>query len=714
MKLRVAWVIVGFLSLAVSLTPQTVAQTSTQTASALPRLVRFGGTVKDLNGSPLNGVVGITFALYSEPTGGAPLWLETQNATADGNGRYTVLLGSTKTEGLPADLFTLEQARWVGVQVSGQPEQPRVLLVSAPYALKAGDAETVGGLPPSAFVLAAAPAIGSATASSPAASAAAESVSPATTSDVTTTGGTLNTIPLFFTATSIQNSILTQTGTTAVSVGGKLNLPATGAATATAGKDSRPLDFVASSWSSTSGTAVNQTFQWQAEPAANDTASPSGTLNLLYGLGTAAPSETTLKLSSKGIFTFAAGQTFPGTGDGTVTSVATGLGLKGGPIKKTGTLTIDTTVVPQLAEANTFTSNQTVDGSLTSTGTVKAASLSATTATFSGSIGVNSTQEFPVEVTSSNSSVTSVYGIASSAMGNAWGVEGETASSASNAYGVFGDAGSSTGSPIGVYGFAESNTAIGVFGQNGTESTTGAGVISTFGLGGGGVFGDGGTASANWGVIGTADDGLAGWFENNSPSGSVTLRALALNRASLPFVAGYLDNLCSVDSGGNLNCTGTKNAVVPIDGGKRIVAMSAIEAPQNWFEDAGAAELVNGRAVVALDPDFIQTANTELDYKVFPVPNGDCKGLYVTNKTATSFEIRELGGGTSNIRFDYRIMALRNKYENVRFADHTHDLDGQKRMLARAHAAGTAHPQSHMPTKKLSLARPLIQATAAR
>jgi hypothetical protein len=44
MKLRVACVMVGFLSLVLSLTPLTVAQTTTQTASALPRLVRFGGT----------------------------------------------------------------------------------------------------------------------------------------------------------------------------------------------------------------------------------------------------------------------------------------------------------------------------------------------------------------------------------------------------------------------------------------------------------------------------------------------------------------------------------------------------------------------------------------------------------------------------------------------------------------------------------------------
>jgi hypothetical protein len=221
MTLRVACVVVGFLSL-VSLT---IAQTSTQPASSLPRLVRFGGTAKDLNGSPMTGIVGITFALYSEKTGGSPLWLETQNATADGTGHYTVLLGSTKPEGLPAELFTSEQARWVGVQVSGQPEQARVLLVSAPYALKAGDAETIGGLPPSAFVLAAPPTANTVGARGGSKEA---SVTPATSSDVTTTGGRVNTIPLFTTTTNVQNSILTQTGTTVVNVGGNLNLPALG------------------------------------------------------------------------------------------------------------------------------------------------------------------------------------------------------------------------------------------------------------------------------------------------------------------------------------------------------------------------------------------------------------------------------------------------------------------------------------------------------
>jgi hypothetical protein len=133
-----------------SLTVQ--AQTGAETT--VPRLVNFVGTANDLSGNPMTGVVGITFLLYAEQTGGAPLWLETQNVQADANGHYSVLLGSTKPGGLPADLFTSVQARWVGVQIAEQNEQPRFLLVSAPYALKAGDAETIGGLPPSAFMLA--------------------------------------------------------------------------------------------------------------------------------------------------------------------------------------------------------------------------------------------------------------------------------------------------------------------------------------------------------------------------------------------------------------------------------------------------------------------------------------------------------------------------------------------------------------------------------
>ena len=85
----------------------------------------------------------------------------------------------------------------------------------------------------------------------------------------------------------------------------------------------------------------------------------------------------------------------------------------------------------------------------------------------------------------------------------------------------------------------------------------------------------------------------------------------------------------------------------------------------------GSGALVNGSAQVALEPTFAATVNTGADYRVFPVPNADCKGLYIAEKTATGFTVRELGGGTSNIAFDYRIVARRKGYENVRLEDVT-------------------------------------------
>ncbi|MGA8489370.1 MAG: hypothetical protein WB711_03045 [Terriglobales bacterium] len=127
----------------------------------VPPVVKFGGVLTDVSGKPMTGTVGVTFALYKESQGGAALWVETQNVTLDKTGRYTVMLGSTSSEGLPADLFASGEARWLGVQMQGEAEQPRTVLMSVPYALKAADAETIGGLPPSAFVKAAAP--GSAT-----------------------------------------------------------------------------------------------------------------------------------------------------------------------------------------------------------------------------------------------------------------------------------------------------------------------------------------------------------------------------------------------------------------------------------------------------------------------------------------------------------------------------------------------------------------------
>src|SRR5437667_10845394 len=125
-------------------------------AGSVPRLIKFSGVVKDATGKIVTGQLGLTLALYELQEGGSPLWVETQNVQPDEQGRYTVLLGAASADGLPLDLFVSGKARWLGVQpqLAGQSEQPRVLLVGVPYALKAADAETLGGKPASAYALA--------------------------------------------------------------------------------------------------------------------------------------------------------------------------------------------------------------------------------------------------------------------------------------------------------------------------------------------------------------------------------------------------------------------------------------------------------------------------------------------------------------------------------------------------------------------------------
>ncbi len=136
---------------------------------------------------------------------------------------------------------------------------------------------------------------------------------------------------MYSTATSIQNSILTQTGTASVNVVGKLNLPSTAAATKTAGADSRIL-LLFPSFSSTKQRSGQPELPVEGRASRERHRQPVGHAELLYGLGTAVPTETGLTLSSKGIFTFAAGQTFPGAGAGTLTGITTaaGSGLSGG------------------------------------------------------------------------------------------------------------------------------------------------------------------------------------------------------------------------------------------------------------------------------------------------------------------------------------------------------------------------------------------------
>jgi hypothetical protein len=75
------------------------------------------------------------------------------------------------------------------------------------------------------------------------------------------------------------------------------------------------------------------------------------------------------------------------------------------------------------------------------------------------------------------------------------------------------------------------------------------------------------------------------------------------------------------------------------------------------IDNFGEAQLVSGHAFVRLSADFANVIDQQANYLVFITPEGDNRGLYVTDKTRVGFTVRESQGGHSTLAFSYRIVA---------------------------------------------------------
>ncbi len=100
--LMCSWLVVGAQAQQAEPAAPTVSEPA-PAGVAVPRLIKFSGVLSDRVGEPLTGVQGVTLALYREQYEGAPLWLESQNVEADPQGRFSVLLGATQSEGMPLE-----------------------------------------------------------------------------------------------------------------------------------------------------------------------------------------------------------------------------------------------------------------------------------------------------------------------------------------------------------------------------------------------------------------------------------------------------------------------------------------------------------------------------------------------------------------------------------------------------------------------------------
>jgi hypothetical protein len=140
------------LCLALAILAASAAGQTSPNPETLPvNTVRYSSLIPDNSGASRSGVFLLTFSLYSDPYTESPLWSEQQSVSMDAEGRYTVLLGAATP--LSAGLFPSGEPRWLGVQVGDNPEVPRVLLASQPYAITALNADQLGGVPAADYVL---------------------------------------------------------------------------------------------------------------------------------------------------------------------------------------------------------------------------------------------------------------------------------------------------------------------------------------------------------------------------------------------------------------------------------------------------------------------------------------------------------------------------------------------------------------------------------
>ena len=213
----------------------------------VPRLIQISGVFQPVDGQPPSAVEIVTLSVYADADGGLPVWQERQTVAVEKTtGRFTLLLGASDPAGIPAAVFASGDGQWMSLlfERAGEREQARVRIASVPYALKASDAETLGGLPASAYLRA------PTTASTDSVSRETSTVTSTalTVAEAPSLAGTTNFLAKYVNASDVGNSAVYETPTAGVPTG------AVGIGTTT------PFDVLhlrfANAWGQITGVAV--------------------------------------------------------------------------------------------------------------------------------------------------------------------------------------------------------------------------------------------------------------------------------------------------------------------------------------------------------------------------------------------------------------------------------------------------------------------------
>jgi trimeric autotransporter adhesin len=343
----------------------------------------------------------------------------------------------------------------------------------------------------------------------------------------------------------------------------------------------------------------------------DNTATTSGSLNLLYAAGSKPPAETGLKVASNGRITFAAGQPFPGTGTATsvgLSAPSSDFTVSGSPVTHSGTLALNWTVPPTSADTTSAIVKR--DG----TGSFSAGTISA--------VGVQATSEGQAVIgtmTLSQDNIAAVTGAATAS-----GDSGFT-------FGVLGTSASNQGR--GVVGQASGNAAVGVIGEI-VSGGTGIAVQGKAlpGSNGTGVWGESDAAA---GANGFGPDGVDGISHNGGGSGVFAFNdstgdALAAANQSGGFAAFFNGD---VDVDGNLSkAAGSFKIDDPVDPANKYLFHSFVESPDIMnIYNGNVVTDTEGNAVIML-PDWFEALNRDFRYQLTVV--GQFSQAIVASKVA--------------------------------------------------------------------------------
>jgi hypothetical protein len=290
-----------------------------------------------------------------------------------------------------------------------------------------------------------------------------------------------------------------------------------------------------------------------------------------------------------------------------------------------------------------------------------------------------------------------VYALADNAAGSTFGVFGETQSPdgvgvrgtnlrsgnwgdlGTHGDGVHGEsitvggsgvAGLHWGSGWGVYGATVSGTAVegwasGETGQNygGRFTADGEDGIAVYGYASDTSGGDYGNVGGYFRADGEDGEGVFGYAPNSSSTGVV---------GQGTFSGGSFDDLTS-SSYAHVGAdvykivgTGTpafvQNHPAEAD---RVIVYACPEGDEVATYTRGSARLTNGTARIPLGPTFKWVTNPDVGLTAQVTPRGDCNGLYVASLTTDEIVVRELGGGTSDVPFDFLVHGLRIGFEEI-------------------------------------------------